>query len=287
MASRAGLTAAQLRGVDLAAWEPRWGLFAASCVTLVAGYFGTGYMWGRIVEGLGGPALPSMVSVRLFMVANLGRYVPGKVWQIAGLIALARSRGVAASTATAAAVLGQGIGLAAATLIGLASIWTLAEGQFWRWALPALLLGAVVVGLVPPVFHAAVDLWFRLAKADKPEGLSPSRAIEWLMLGLFTWIAYGAAFWVLVESLGLEVAAVPTASAFAAAYVLGYVMVFAPAGLGVREGFLVALMAPQVGAGPAGAVAVIARLWTTIIEVVPAAAFWARHVTKRHGAPRG
>lgn len=286
VASRAGLSVAKLRGLDLAAWDPQWGLLAASCGTLTLGYFGTGYLWGRIVQGLGGPALPTTVSVRLFMVANLGRYVPGKVWQIAGLIALARSRGVAGSTATAAAVLGQGISLAAAALIGLGSIWTLAEGQIWRWAIPAVLLGGIMIGLAPPVFHAAVDAWFRLAKADKPEGLRPSLAFGWMMLGVGTWIVYGGAFWVLVESLGLEVAAVPTASAFAAAYVLGYVMVFAPAGIGVREGFLVALLAPQVGAGAAGAVAVIARLWTTVIEVVPAAAFWTRHVTNSHGASR-
>jgi uncharacterized membrane protein YbhN (UPF0104 family) len=89
-------------------------------------------------------------------------------------------------------------------------------------------------------------------------------------------VVYAVAFWVLVAGLGLDAAFLATASAFAAAYVLGYVMVFAPAGLGVREGFLIALLSPQLGAGPAGAVAVIARLWTTVVEIVPAAAFWTR-----------
>jgi len=220
------------------------------------------------------------------MVANLGRYVPGKVWQIAGLVALARSRGVPGATATAAAVLGQGIALASATLVGFGSLWALADGAAWRWALPVVLVGGMAVGLAPPVFHAVVGTWFRLAKTAEPEELAPARAVEWLLLGLGTWIVYGTAFWILVESLGFEVTLLPTASAFAAAYVLGYVMVFAPAGIGVREGFLVALMAPQLGAGAAGAVAVIARLWTTVIEVVPAAAFWTRHVTQTRPEPR-
>ena len=39
---------------------------------------------------------------------------------------------------------------------------------------------------------------------------------------------------------------------------------------------LVALLAPQIGVSAAGAIAVIARLWTTVIEIVPAALFWAR-----------
>lgn len=283
IASQAGLTASKLRTLDFAAWDPSWGLFALSCAVLLAGYLGNAYLWGRIVRGLGEADLRTAVAVRVFMVANLGRYVPGKVWQIAGLVAMARSRGVSGATATGAAVLGQGIGLAAAALVGLGSLWTVAEGQAWRWAIPLVLVAGVVVGLAPPVFHAVVDAWFRLAKTGRPERLSPAHAAGWMMIALGTWVVYAAAFWLFVESMGLDVAALPTGSAFAAAYVLGYVMVFAPAGIGVREGFLVVLMAPQIGAGAAGAIAVIARLWTTVIEVVPAAAFWARHVTTAHG----
>ena len=284
IARQAGLTAGQLQGLDLSAWDPNWWVFGVSCLALLAGYFVNGYLWGRIVRGLGGPRLSASTSVRLFMVANLGRYVPGKVWQIAGLVALARGRGVSAATATGAAVLGQGVGLVAATLVGLLSLRTVAQGEAWAWAVPVILLGGVVLGLAPPVFHAVVGAWFRLAKTAVPEDLRPSRAFGWLLVALAGWVVYGAAFWALVEGLGLDVAAVPTASAFAAAYVLGYLMVFAPAGLGVREGFLVALMAPQVGPGTAGAVAVIARLWTTVLEVLPAAAFWTRHLTTSHAA---
>ncbi len=224
--------------------------------------------------------LPQFVSIRLFMIANLGRYVPGKVWQIAGLVALSKRHDVPASTAMAGAVLSQGIGLASAAFIGLWSLWSLAGAEAWRWSVPVILGAGLVLGLAPPVFHAVVDLWFRLAKTAKPEGLSPGDAVGWLLLGLGTWIAYSFAFWLLVESLGPDVGVLTAASAFSAAYVLGYLMVFAPAGLGVREGFLVALMAPQIGAGAAGAVAVISRLWTTAVEVAPSAAFWARHVAR-------
>lgn len=271
--------------MDLSSWDIAWATVGASCAVLLMGYFCSALLWAHIVRGLGGPSVPGRVSVRLFMVANLGRYVPGKVWQIAGLVALSRQQGIPASTATAAAVLGQGIGLASATLLGITSLWTIADGAAWRWLLPAVLLGGVVLGLAPPVFRGVVSLWFRLAKTEAPEGLDSVRATGWFLLGLANWATYAVAFWVLVEGLGFDVDLLPTASAFAAAYVLGYVMVFAPAGLGVREGFLVALMAPQVGAGSAGAVAVVARLWTTVIEVVPAAAFWARHVSRPH-APK-
>jgi hypothetical protein len=73
---------------------------------------------------------------------------------------------------------------------------------------------------------------------------------------------------------------VPVASAFAAAYVLGYAMIFAPAGLGPREGFLIAFLTPHVGAASAGVIAVVARLWTTVVELLPAGAFWLAHLAR-------
>lgn len=277
--TKAGLRLSALTEVDLSGWDPSWLLLGASVVLLLGGYFATGYLWGHIVEDLGGPHLAPTLSVRLFMIANLGRYVPGKVWQIAGLAALGRQVGVPGATATAAAVLGQGIALASATLIGLGSVWTLAGDAAWRWAVPGVLLGGMALGLSSPVFDSVTGAWFRVARSERPPGLTPSRAVGWLVIGLASWIVYTGAFYVLVLGLGFDSPLLATMSAFAAAYVLGYVMVFAPAGIGVREGFLIALLSPQIGAGPAGALAVIARVWTTLVEIVPAAAFWARHLT--------
>ena len=76
---------------------------------------------------------------------------------------------------------------------------------------------------------------------------------------------------------------VPVASAFAAAYVAGYLFIPAPAGAGIREGALILFLTPHVGVGTAGALAVIARIWTPVVELVPAALFWTRHVAVRHG----
>ncbi len=88
-------------------------------------------------------------------------------------------------------------------------------------------------------------------------------------------------------SLDLRGGVLPVASAFAAAYVLGYLMVFAPAGLGPREGFLVAFLTPHLGAAPSGVIAVVARLWTTAVEVVPAGIFWSGHLASTGAAERG
>lgn len=137
--------------------------------------------------------------------------------------------------------------------------------------------GALVgVATVPPLFRRVAGLWFRLLGQEPPDrlGRDPTFGLRWVTLYTVNWVLYGSAFWGLARSLGVEGGLVDLGSAFAAAYVLGYLAFFAPAGLGVREGFLVVFLQPVVGGpGPAAALAVVARLWMTLVELIPAGAF--------------
>jgi hypothetical protein len=282
---RVGLDVAALGGLEASEWIPDPLLATVASAVLLAGYFLAASVWGLIVRELGGPAIPTGVAVRLFMIANLGRYVPGKFWQIAGLAALAKGRGVPAMTATGAAVLGQGIALVAASAVGMGAFLA-GPDDFRTWGIVGgVLVGALVVLLsIPSVFARLARGWFRLSRTEAQPGLASVHGLRWLGLLLLSWTLQAAAFWVLSRSLGLEGALVPIASAFAAAYVLGYVMIFAPAGLGPREGFLILFLTPHFGATSSGMIAVVARLWTTLVELLPAGLFWVRHMADRGDA---
>ncbi|MEJ2204830.1 MAG: lysylphosphatidylglycerol synthase domain-containing protein [Gemmatimonadota bacterium] len=280
LVNRVGLGLEDLRTLEPAAWTPdRPLLLGVSCLSLFAGYYLSAALWARIVVGLGGPRLPVFEAVRLFMIANLGRYVPGKVWQIAGLAVLARGRGVSPATATGAAVLGQGVALVAASVVG---VWALLDGpeplRSWGLGVALLLAGALAVGALPPVFRRFVALGFKLVRREPPRALASRIVMGWLVLYVVNWALYAASFSLLVTSFGHPGLTPAVASSFAAAYVLGYLAVFAPAGIGIREAFLVTFLTPHLGVGAAGAMAVVARLWATVVEAVPAAAFWMRHV---------
>ena len=102
-----GLRLGELRAFGLSTLTPRWGLLLLSTGVLLLGYLYSAGLWGLMVRELGGPRVPMVAALRIFFTANLGRYLPGKVWQIAGLAYLARGEGVTAPTATIAALLGQ------------------------------------------------------------------------------------------------------------------------------------------------------------------------------------
>ena len=275
---RVGVDLARLRELNTAEWRPRPGFFLSSCVVLVLGYLWSASMWGRLVGDLGGPSLPLWTSVRVFMVANLGRYVPGKVWQISGLAYLAKREGVQASVATGAAILGQGIAILAAALVGVATLF--GPNAIWRemgWVGLAAGIGVAVsivaVVVIPPVFRRVVTFWFRLTRTDPPDsGLGSGNAgLRWLALYVVNWGIYAAAFWLLYLSFGEWRTFLQVGPAFAAAYVAGYIAVFAPAGAGIREGVLVVLLQAIMAREAAVVLAVLARLWTTAVELIPAA----------------
>ena len=278
--NRVGLDWTEFQQLDPAAWQPHPIALAAACALLLLAMFMNAALWARVVRDLGGAHIPLKQAIPLFMIANLGRYVPGKVWQIAGLAALASARGVRPITATGAALLGQGLSVLAATAIGLGALLTGPESvRPWGLAAAGLLALVVLFIAIPTSFRGGARLWFRLARTEAPPQLDSVHGLQWLALYALNWVVLALSFWVLVASFGVSAPIVPVASAFAAAYVVGYLFIPAPAGVGIRESFLILFLTPHVGVGSAGALAVIARIWTTAVELVPAAVFWIRHVT--------
>lgn len=286
---RVGVGMTSLRELDPASWRPDAVPFLVASLLLAGGYLLSALLWGRMVRELGGPALDLRTAGRIYLVSNLGRYLPGKVWALAGMALMARREGVSAPVAAGAAVLGQGVALAGACLVGaLAFVGT--EGRV-RW-LGLLLLGgvaaALVASLVPPLFRRLVAGAYRVVREVPPGTLGQDRTFgpRWVALYALNWAVYAGAFWVLALSLRIDVTLMEAAPAFAAAYVLGFAALFAPAGIGVREGFLVAFLQPV--AGPqAVALAVLSRLWTTAVEVIPAGILAATGSAERPAASGG
>ena len=275
---RIGVDLALLSTVNPEAWRPRPVLFLSSCALLAVGYLWSASLWGRLVRDLGGPRLPVWTAVRVFMVANLGRYIPGKIWQIAGLAYLAKREGVQTSVATGAAILGQGIALLGAALVGFGALF--GANELWREVgLVGLLAGIGAVStiiaavVIPGLFRHVVAFWFRVTRTDPPaDGLGSGNAgLRWLTLYGMNWAIYAAAFWLLYLSFGEWRTFLQVGPAFAAAYVAGYIAIFAPAGAGIREGVLVVLLQPIMAREAAVVLAVVARLWTTAVELIPAA----------------
>ncbi len=272
---RVGVDLERLWSLEFGGWDVRWHWLVLSVLVLALGYGISAVLWGRMVRELGGPRIPPARAARLFLVANLGRYVPGKVLQLAGLTVLAAREGVRPAVAAVAAVLGQGVALLGATLVGLGAFFAPgSEVRTWGW----LGVGAVglflVLGSLPAARRLLATLWRRFSRepdATTPPVLAdPAFVWRWTVLYTVNWSIYATAFWLLFLGLAGWATFLQAGAAFAAAYVGGYLALFAPAGAGVRESLLTLFLAPLMTPERALALAVVARLWTTGVEVLPA-----------------
>ncbi|WP_101783834.1 lysylphosphatidylglycerol synthase domain-containing protein [Nonomuraea indica] len=221
--------------------------------------------WRQVLAGLGSP-LPVRVAGRIMFVGQLGKYIPGSVWAYAAMMELGRDHGspprrtFACISLSLVINLGVALAIAAATLAGrdaLREAWYL-----------LLLVPVIAVCLHPRVLTWGLSLALRLARREPLETVLPGRTVlvatAWTALG---WFVYGLHIWLLAGRWDLYVVAT---GAYAFAWATGLLAVVVPAGVGVREGALVLVLAPLVGQGAALAVAVVSRLAFTLADVAAA-----------------
>lgn len=269
---------------DFLRWKPAPARLAASMVLLLGLYLSHAFLWRRIMSDLGVGRPSAGTTIRLYFLASLGRYLPGKLWQLAGIAVLARNAGLPAAGAAAAAVLGQ-FGFLATGLLLLAVLlpeWAggapaiigagmLAAAALTFWTIVATPLGHGMRGRLlartGPRAGAHLDSLFDLA-----DRIRPRDALTWLAGYGFTWILLGMAFTLFTAA--FVPAAIGDAravsGALAASY-LGGIVALVPAGIGVREGALAALLGsvPAVPVPAAVVVALASRIWFTVVELLP------------------
>src|SRR4051794_34383087 len=70
-------------------WRTSPALITASVLVVFTAYAGLIEAWRRVVLSMG-ETLRFSAAVRIWFLASLGKYVPGKVWAVAGAAVLAR-----------------------------------------------------------------------------------------------------------------------------------------------------------------------------------------------------
>jgi len=239
------------------------GWLAASVAVVFLTYAIQIESWRRMLRGWN-QQIPYTRAARAWTVANLGRYIPGKVWSVAGLVLLAERAGVRRSVAAVSAFAMQ------AVVLGTGVV--LVAGATPHAASPVLLGGAVLaaIGLIGVLAWRRTALWLG-ALADSTTPLPPlpvSAILAASGLMLVSWTTFGIAFWMLSRGL-ISTATVPIPAAmgmFALGYVMGIIAVFAPGGMVVRDLALVGFLTPLVGSGGALALSLASRVQLTLTE---------------------
>ena len=241
---------------------------AGALVCVLAAQVGTLRTWQVLLAGLGSP-LPATAAARVLFIGQLGKYLPGSVWPVLAQMELGtihqvpRHRSASASVLTMLASLLTGLFAAAVTL----PLTGHADSYLWAYtAVPVLL-----VCLYPRVLRWGMNRLLRLARQpalDRP--LSGPVLVQALAWSLSAWVCNGLQIYLLVP-VHSGTALLLSIGGYAFAWCVGFLVVFAPGGFGVREVLLVTTLTPLAGAGTATAVALVSRVLTTVSDLLSAA----------------
>jgi len=249
--------------------QPGW-LLAALAATVLAAlvYNLIQYLIYRRL----GAQVSYATTFRIIMVSQLGKYLPGKVMFIGNYYLLSREAGIGNFQVGTSFVLSQALWMLTATLSGL-PVFTLLNPAL-RYAV--LLAPIALVLLIHPRFLTwLLQLGRRMvgqgrgAPPQLPEGLAASFYLWAAFLYLVNWALAGLAAWFSLRALGsMSGDVLPLALAsIALGTVVGLLALFAPVGLGVREGVGALILAPAVGADVALLGLMLLRGITVIVDL--------------------
>jgi hypothetical protein len=255
---------------DTAAIQPM--LILAACTVLLLAYLIRSVIWVLLFRASGN-RIAVLSGMKLFLLTQAGRYIPGKIWQFVGAGVLAQTYNVPAascvSTTFIAVLLNQGVGI----LVSFIFFSQFFSQYTYVMVIAICLTVACLAFMSSTYFPRLLDTASRVIKRPLPKIPVPRFHVLCLYACLYAviWGLFGFGFMLLAQGIvpgGGQLGFLQATGALAAACVVGFLSLFSPSGLGVREMILTLLLSPVVGEAPAGILAIAARIWMTLIEII-------------------
>jgi hypothetical protein len=280
---------AQSLSVDLS-----WSAILLSGLAFLATYAVLIATWRAVVQQWG-ERISHLDAARIWTVASLTRYLPFKLWQIPVMAAMARRANVSPVAAAGSAIIGTVVNIAAGFVLALAlgpRLLEAAQPGSARVGIVLLAVGVAGLASLPWLMPRFLHLASRATGRTLDVGALPMRAIVLALTGnIVAWMMYGWAFRTFAVGMLGQVSGSGSdwMAAWAISYVIGYIFLFLPAGVGAREGALLSVLPAAGLTTPAQAalLAVGSRLWLTILEIAPGLVFLASGAFRRRSSPVG
>lgn len=251
-----------------------WQIAVASFVLAVVYVFFTMWSWRVILADLGS-TLNWNTSTQLFGISQVGKYIPGGVWNIVAAAEIGHDHDIPARRSVTAMTVAVLISLLSGAGIGVITVLSTSVSiQVPTWLI-VLLLVILVVLLMPPVLNRLIGFGFKLLKRPVPERQMTFKGLGLAtLLAVIAWIIAGVQIWLLACSFGMQPSASGVAlsiGTYALAWVTGFLVVFVPAGTGVRESVLGLFFASALTSGGVLAVVLVSRIAMTFADLLFAA----------------
>ncbi len=238
-------------------------------------------LWHYITK-INGCSIPYEKAVTSYLYSILGKYIPGKVFMLAARLTYYKEEDAPLSKVTVCFFIEN-----ICTLLGAAMLFILSLFFFpnellsqYKW-LTLILIAAFFVCINPKIINFFLRILGKLFKKDLEIPMKYSQMIKVVLLFIGNWLIVGFGFFILTKSICPTVGwneMLFCAGIWGISAIMGILAIFAPSGLGVREGIIVAGLMLIMPSNEAMVISVVSRLWQTIPELllVLLAFIWSR-----------
>lgn len=242
------------------------------------------YPFAALLNGVAQKQVSFRTAFTLFHLANITRYLPGRIWGVVRLLSLSQQFGLSKTATGGSLTLHVGIetvlgGLFAMSLVFSTQIRGTIQIVLEKVSGHAVLLIIAIIGFVVgvafiiPFLSTHAHRFLRTLRQTGEPLLQKSFSRQWVAIPtghILLWICQGLAFFLFVKSftpVGWEHAGI-LAACYAFAWIIGFLSFLTPGGLGIREGLLVVLLSNYMPASQATLVSLLCRVWMLSAECV-------------------
>ena len=245
-----------------------WYSAVLSMVAVTAGVVFGAFSWRVVVNDLGAP-VGQIRGAQIYLVSQLGKYVPGSVWAYLLQMELGKKVGIPRARMFISTLVQIVVSVVAMLTLGMIALPRLLEDNpnaVWLYALLPLSL----VALHPKVVTWGVNFALKILRKPPLE-----HALRWQTIGKtlgyssLAFVLMGVHLWLLATANGsfdisLLLICIGT---MAIGMLAGMLFFIVPSGAGARDVLVALALTPAVGVTAAAAFAVASRVMFTVAEL--------------------
>ncbi|MDE7362203.1 MAG: flippase-like domain-containing protein [Oscillospiraceae bacterium] len=218
-------------------------------------------------------------ALSAYLISILGKYIPGKVFMLAVRLTYYKEEDAPLSKVTVCFFIENVCTLLGAAMLFILSLFFFPNELLDNYRpLVLLLIAAFFVVIHPKIINFFLGLIGKIFKKDLEIPMKYTQILKVVLMFIGNWLIVGFGFFILVRSVNPAVGwneMLFCAGIFGISAIMGILAIFAPSGLGVREGIIMAGLMLIMPESDAAVISVVSRLWQTVAELVLAAGAFA------------
>jgi len=249
-----------------------WICLVLSYLCLFLSFILSTVIWINLLKGMS-VNIGLFKAMKSIALSQVGRYAPGRIWSFVGRTELGKNEAIPRTASSLGLILETELQIISSSLVFLIAFAF--SYQHWGASLSGslyLVLTLIPIELLvlhPKVTRVLYQPLFRLFKRELPSiTLSYGLLLYYTLLYAVSWGIGGMGFFLLAKGVypipwSLFI---PIAGSYPVAWLIGFISLITPSGIGIREGVLVVLLSPLLSAPMSVALSLLARVWTTTYE---------------------